>query len=58
MLTKHPELRVLHAYDEVAEVTGDAQDELLARVRQFWAGEATPYAVFELAEFRDTGRRV
>lgn len=58
LIKKHGDIRVLHSYDRVAEVEGEARDELLARVREFWAGEAPPMRGFYLAEFRDDERRV
>ena len=55
---KHGELRLVHVYDGVVEVQGGARDELLGRVRQFWAGELPPHSGFALAEFRDAEHRV
>jgi hypothetical protein len=58
-LLKRADLRVLHAYGpQPVEVTGPDRDALMARVDQCFAGEAPPHNEFQLAEFRDSDRRV
>jgi hypothetical protein len=58
-LMKRPHVHVVHAYEfNVAEVRGAQRDALLARVEEFFAGNAPPYSEFELGDFRDKNRRV
>lgn len=49
-----PDVRVVHAYGlDLVELEGEDKVELLTRVEEYLRGEAPPYNVFELAEFRD-----
>jgi hypothetical protein len=58
-LLKRADPRVLHAYGpRPVEVDGPERDALMARVDQYFAGEAPPHNGFLLAEFRDGDRRV
>lgn len=57
-LLNRPELRVLHAYGpQPREVAGREREALLARVEQYFAGEAPPHSAFVLAEFRNHDRQ-
>ena len=56
-LLKVTGLRVLHVYDpHPAEVSGPEREELLARINQYFSGEASPHREFRLAEFRNGDR--
>jgi hypothetical protein len=56
---RKPDLRVVHAYGlDVVELEREEKDELLTRLEAYLHGDAPPYSVFELGEFRDDGRRV
>jgi hypothetical protein len=58
-LMKRPDVDVVRAYElNVAEVRGAERDALLARVEEFFAGNAPPYSEFELGDFRDQKHRV
>ena len=58
-LMKRPDVHVVRAYElNVAEVRGAERDALLARVEEFFAGNAPPYSEFELGDFRDQNHRV
>jgi hypothetical protein len=58
-LMKRPDVHVVRAYElTVAEVRGDERDALLARVEEFFAGNAPTHSEFELGDFRDQNRRV
>ena len=58
-LVKRPDVHVVRAYElNVAEVRGAERDALLARVEEFFAGNAPPYSEFELGDFRDQNHRV
>ena len=58
-VVRMPDVRVVHAYGlDVVELEGEDKDELLARVEECLRGDAPPYSVFELAEFRDEDRHV
>jgi hypothetical protein len=58
-LMKRPDVRVVRAYElNVAEVRGAERDALLARVEEFFGGNAPPYSEFELGDFRDQTHRV
>lgn len=57
-LLKRPELRVLHVFGEQPrEVTGSDLARVLQDLATFHRGEASPYADFCVAEFRDEERR-
>src|SRR5690349_21251898 len=54
-----PEVHVVRAYElDVAEVRGAERDDLLARVEEFFAGNAPTHSEFELGDFRDQNHRV
>ena len=56
---KRPDVHIVRAYElNVAEVRGAERDALLARVEEFFAGNAPPYSEFELGDFRDQNHRV
>lgn len=58
-LMKRPDVRIVRAYDlEVAEVQGAEREALLARVEEFFAGNAPAHSDFELGDFRDQSHRV
>lgn len=58
-VVRMPDVRVVHAYGlDVVELEGSEKKELLARVEEYLRGEAPPYSVFELGEFRDEDRHV
>ena len=57
-VVRQSDIRVVHAYGlDVVELEGEEKRQLLARVEEYLRGEAPPYNVFELAEFRDEDRR-
>jgi hypothetical protein len=57
-LMKRQAVHVVRAYEvSVAEVRGAERDALLARVEEFFAGNAPPYSKFELGDFRDQNHR-
>jgi hypothetical protein len=58
-LLKRPDVHVVRAYElNVAKVRGVERDALLARVEEFFAGNAPPNSEFELGDFRDQNHRV
>lgn len=58
-LVRTPDLRTTHAYGvDVVQVDGERKDALLARVLEYLHGDAPPYCVFELGDFRDQEHRV
>ena len=58
-LMRRRDVHVVRAYElTVAEVRGAERDALLARVEEFFAGNAPRYSEFELGDFRDQNHRV
>ena len=57
-LMKRPDVHVVRAFEHVAEVHGAERDALLARVEEFFAGNAPVQSEFELGDFRDQDHRV
>jgi len=58
-LLAQPNVRLLHCYGmHPHEVSGAEGQALLARVEQFFDGDAPPMSTFDLAEFRDEDRAV
>ena len=58
-LMRRADVHVVRAYElTVAEVRGAERDALLARVEEFFAGNAPRYSEFELGDFRDQDHRV
>jgi hypothetical protein len=56
---KRPDVHVVRAYGlKVDEVRGAERDALLARVDEFFAGNAPPHSEFELGDFRYQNHRV
>lgn len=56
-LLKRDDLRVLHVYGlEPKELAGEEREALLRDLHAFYEGEASPYADFRVADFRDEGR--
>lgn len=58
-LLKRPDIHVVWAYGlDVTEVHDVERAALLARVEEYFRGQAPPYSEFELGDFRDTTHRV
>jgi len=58
-LMKRADVHVVRAYElNVAEVRGAERDALLARVEEFFAGNAPANSEFEPGDFRDQNHRV
>jgi len=58
-LLKRPDVHVVRAYElYVAEVHHVEREALLARVEEYFRGQAPRYTDFELGDFRDATHRV
>jgi hypothetical protein len=58
-LLKRPDVHVVRAYGlDVTELRDGEREALLARVEEYFRGQAPPYSEFELGDFRDTTHRV
>ena len=58
-LTRRADVHVVRAYGlDVVEVLGGERDVLLARIEEFFAGQAPPFSDFIFGEFRDPDHRV
>jgi hypothetical protein len=58
-LLKRPDVHVVRAYElYVAEVHDVEREALLARVEEYFRGQAPRYTDFELGDFRDATHRV
>ena len=58
-LVKRPDVHVVRAYGlDVAELRDVEREALLARIEEYFRGQAPPYSEFELGDFRDANHRV
>ena len=58
-LMTRSDVHVVRAYGlEIVEVRGGERLDLLARIEEFFAGNAPPFSDFEFGEFRDRDHRV
>lgn len=58
-LLKRPDVHVVRAYElDVTEVHDVEREALLARVEEYFRGQAPPYSEFELGDFRDARHRL
>lgn len=58
-LLKRPDVHVVRAYGlDVTELRDGEREALLARVEEYFRGQAPPYSEFELGDFRDATHRV